>query len=280
MNFPSARLGAFALIVATLAGQPVFAADPSAAGKDPVVAVVNGTEIRASAVTAYQRTLPPQIAAQAPFQALLEIVVNNQLVAEHAKKDKTANDPEVKAALKQFEQQMVVKTWMNKKLREEITDAVVNKAYAEALAEFKPAEEVHARHILSATEAEAKAVIAELSKGADFAATAQAKSTDPSARQNGGDLGFFAKNEMVPEFASAAFAMKAGEVSTNPVKSQFGWHVIKVEAKRISEAPTLEQAFPLLREQLAEKAAERIISDVRAKAKVKKFAQDGSPIAE
>lgn len=274
MKFPS-RIGAFALIVAALAAQPVFAAD-----KDPVVAVVNGAEIRASAVTAYQKTLPPQIAMQAPFQALLEIVVNNHLIAEQAKKEKIGNEPEVKAALKQFEQQLMVKTWMNKKLREEITDAAVKAAYDDALKEFKPAEEVHARHILSATEAEAKAIIAELGKGADFAATAQAKSTDPSAKQNGGDLGFFAKDEMVPEFANAAFAMNAGEISKAPVQSQFGWHVIKVEAKRMSEAPTLEQAFPLLREQLAEKAAERIVLDVRSKAKVKKFEQDGTPIVE
>lgn len=276
MTFVSARRGALALgLLAGLAVLPAVAAD-----KDPVVAVVNGTEIRASAVAAYQRTLPPQLAMQAPFEQLLEIVVNNQLVFEQAKKEKLLDDPEVKEALRQFERQLAVKAWMNKKLRTEVTDASLQKAYDEALKDFKPQAEVHARHVLTETEDEAKAVIADLAKGGDFADIAKAKSKDPSARQNGGDLGYFTKDEMVPEFANAAFEMKAGEVSRQPVKSQFGWHVIKVEDKRMSSPPTFEQAKPVLRERVAEETAERIIADIRAKAKVKRFNADGSPLAE
>ncbi|MGE5548809.1 MAG: peptidylprolyl isomerase [Solirubrobacterales bacterium] len=276
MTFCFARKGALALGLAFgLAAVPALAAD-----KDPVVATVNGTEIRASTVTAYQRTLPPQIAAQAPFEALLEVVINNQLVYEAAKKDNVLADPEVKQALKQQEQQLAVQAYIMKKRRAEITDATLQKAYDEALKDYKPAEEVHARHVLLETEDQAKAVIAELNKGGDFTEIAKAKSKDPSAKQNGGDLGYFAKDEMVPQFAEAAFAMTPGEISKTPVKTQFGWHVIKVEDKRMSTAPTFEQAKPALKAKLAEDVAEKVVTDLRSKAKVKKFNADGTPVAE
>ncbi|MEW5727297.1 MAG: peptidylprolyl isomerase [Pseudomonadota bacterium] len=272
MKMFSARHGALALgLVAGLAVLPAIAAD-----KDPVVAVVNGTEIRASAVAAYQRALPPQMAMQYPFEDLLDVVVTNQLIFEQAKKDKTLDDPELKETLKQFERQLAVKAWMNKKLRAEVTDEAVKKAYDEALKDYKPEPEVKASHILAGSEDEAKAIIAELNKGADFATLAKSKSKDPSAKQNGGDLGYFSKGEMVPEFSEAAFAMKPGEISKAPVKSQFGWHVIKVEDSRMSSPPTLEQARPMLREQVAEKTAERIVADMRSKAKIKMMNPDGS----
>lgn len=276
MKISSARRGALALgVVAGLFAAPALAAD-----KDPVVAVVNGTEIHASTVIAYQRTLPQQLAMQAPFEALLDVVINNQLIFEAAKKDNAAADPEVVESVKQFEKQLVVKSWVNKKLRAEVTDEAVKKAYDDALKDYKPSEEVHARHVLLENEKDAKAVIAELKKGGDFAAIAKAKSIDPSAKQNGGDLGYFSKEEMVPQFSEAAFGMKAGEVSSKAVKTQFGWHVIKVEDKRMGAAPTFEQAKPALREQVADKTAERIVNDIRAKASVKKFNPDGTPAAE
>ncbi|HSV29539.1 MAG TPA: peptidylprolyl isomerase [Candidatus Omnitrophota bacterium] len=276
MKIFSARRGALALgLIAGLAAMPAFAAD-----KDPVVAVVNGTEIRASAVQAYQRNLPPQVAMQAPFEALLEIVINNHLVYEAAKKDNVQADPEIQELVRQFERQQVVKTWVGRKVRAEVTDEALKKAYDAALATYKPSEEVHARHVLTESEGEAKKIIGELKKGGDFAAIAKAKSIDPSAKQNGGDLGYFSKEEMVPQFAEAAFAMKPGEISAKPVKTQFGWHVIKVEDKRMSTPPTFDQAKPALRDQVADQTAERIVTDIRSKAAVKKFNADGSPMAE
>lgn len=276
MKSISARRAALMMgVVAGLAAAPALAAD-----KDPVVAVVNGTELHASAVTAYQRTLPPQMAAQVPYEALLDSLINNQLIYDQAKKDGADKDPDVKQALKQLEQQVVVKAWMGKKLKAAITDDAIKQSYDKYLAEFKPSEEVRARHILTETEDQAKAVIAELNKGADFTELAKAKSKDPSAKQNGGDLGYFAKDEMVPQFAEAAFAMKPGELSATPVKSQFGYHVIKVEDRRMSSPPSLEQAKPAIREQLAEQTAETLVSDARAKAKVKKFDPEGKPLPE
>lgn len=264
------------------AGFGVLLAAPSAwaADKDPVVAVVNGSEIHASALASYRRTLPPQMAAQVPYEALLDSMINNRLAFDQGKKEGVDKDPEVKQALKDIEQQLVVKAWMGKKLKAAVTDEAVKQGYDKFLAEFKPAEEVRARHILTESEEAAKVVISDLQKGADFTETAKAKSKDPSARQNGGDLGYFTKDEMVPQFSEAAFAMKNGELSSAPVKSQFGWHVIKVEDRRMSSPPSFEQAQPVLREKLAEDTAEALISDMRAKAKVKRFDPEGKPLPD
>lgn len=267
-----------AILAAILAATtlPVQAAD----NKDPVVAIVNGTELRASALMAYRRSLPPQMASQVPYEALLDSMINNALIFEQGKKDGTDKDPEVKQALKDIEQQLVVKAWMGKKLKATVNDAAVKQAYDKFLANYKPQEEVHARHVLSDSEEGAKAIIAELKKGADFAETAKTKSKDPSAKQNGGDLGYFAKDEMVPQFADAAFAMQAGQLLDAPVKTQFGWHVIKVEDRRMSTAPAFEQVQPMLREQLAEETADHLLSEMRGKAKVKRFDPEGKPLPD
>jgi peptidyl-prolyl cis-trans isomerase C len=277
MFIPFARRPALVLgLLAGFASLPAVAADTV---KDPVVAVVNGTELHMSQLVDLSRTLPPQM-GQPPYEALVDIIVNNQLVFEAAKRDKLENDSEVKAALKQIEQKLMRQAWINRKLRAEVTEDAVKRQYDKSLADYQPQEEVHARHVLVETEEQANAVVAELKKGADFAEVAKAKSKDPSARQNGGDLGYFAKGEMVPEFSTAAFAMKAGELAPSPVKTQFGWHVIKVDDKRMSSAPSLEQARPMLREQMAEQAAEKVVGDLRAKAKIKRFAPDGQPLPE
>ena len=267
-SFAAAFALPFAVALA-VAGQPA-----QAAGKDPVVAEVNGTKIHESDVVAYQRSLPPQMAAQAPFEALQDMVVNNILVADQARKEGLEKDAEVK----QLFQQVLVKVWMNKHLKAQITPEVVKAAYDKYLTTSKPQDEVHARHVLSETEDQAKAVIAELKKGADFAEVAKAQSKDPSAKQNGGDLGYFTQGEMVPQFAAAAFAMKPGEVSQAPVQTQFGWHVIKLEDRRPASPPSLEQATPALREHLAEEAAQKLVADVRAKGKVTLFDRDGKTV--
>ena len=268
----AARLGAFSLTLSVLA-VPALAADANS-----VVAEINGAKLKMSDLESYQRSLPPQMASQAPYNVLLDMTVNNYLVANQARKDGLEKDPLVRQALKDIEQQLLVKAWMNRKLKEAVTEDAVKKAYDGYLKEYKPDEEVRARHILTETEDQAKAVIAELSKGADFAELAKTKSKDPSAKSNGGDLGYFTKDEMVKEFSEAAFSMQNGALSAAPVKSQFGWHVIKVEDRRMTTAPTLEQASPAIREKLASEAAQKLVADIREKAKVKLFSPDGQPL--
>src|ERR1700733_12591710 len=120
-----------------------------------------------------------------------------------------------------------------------MTDEAMHKVYDEAVKQMANEQEVHARHILVTTEDEAKAVAAALKKGADFAALAKDKSKDPSAA-DGGDLGYFTKDQMVPEFADVAFKLDKGQIS-DPVHTQFGWHVIKVEDKRTKPTPTFDE---------------------------------------
>jgi len=262
-------------VTAGLAAGPALAADQ----KNSVVAVVNGTELHMSQLAEFARQMPPQ-AGQPPYEALLEVVINNQLVYDQAKKDKLDGDPDVKAALKQAEISIMRQVWISKKMRSAVTEEAVKARYDQVAKDFVPAEEVRARHILVDTEDAAKSIIAELNKGADFGELAKTRSKDPSAAQSGGDIGYFTQKDMVPEFAAAAFAMRPGEVSKTPVKTQFGYHVIKVEDKRMAALPPFDQAKGILSQQLAEGVAQKAVADLREKAKIKRFAPDGSPLPE
>ncbi|MDA8232494.1 MAG: peptidyl-prolyl cis-trans isomerase [Magnetospirillum sp.] len=274
MKTSAARRGALALgLAASLATLPALAAD-----KDPVVAVVNGTDVHASAMTEFRKMLPPQMQG-APFPMLLDVYINNMLVTDAAKKDGMQNDPAVKREVKTAEEQIMRAAWMRKKLNADVTDAMLKERYDQFVAQFKPQEEIRARHILVESEDQAKAIIADLKSGAKFEDIAKAKSKDPSAQQNGGELGYFTKAEMVPQFADAAFNLKAGEIS-QPVKTQFGWHVIEVEDRRMSSPPSFDEAKPMLREQVSGQMAQKIVGELRDKAKVKRFNQDGTPMAD
>ncbi|MDO8607143.1 MAG: peptidylprolyl isomerase [Phaeospirillum sp.] len=262
-------------LVAGFAASPVFAADQ----KNAVVAVVNGSEIHISQLADFARQLP-RGAGQPPYEALLEIVINNQLVYDAAKKEKLDANPEIKAALKKVEMQMVTQAYMQNKVRPAVTEESIKANYDRAVKEFVPAEEVRARHILVETDEAARSIIAELGRGADFAELAKTRTKDPSGAANGGDLGYFSQKAMVPEFADAAFAMRPGEVSKTPVKSPFGYHVIKVDDKRMAVIPPYEQAKPAIAQQIAEGIQEKLVMDLRDKAKIKRFGPDGAPLPE
>jgi peptidyl-prolyl cis-trans isomerase C len=149
------------------------------------------------------------------------------------------------------------------------TEAAMKQVYEEASKQITGEQEVHARHILVETEDDAKAVAAELKKGADFAELAKKKSKDPGA-SDGGDLGFFTKDQMVPEFSTVAFALEPGKIS-DPVKSQFGWHIIKVEEKRNRQAPPFEQVRPQIETYVTRKAQADYVAKLREAAKVERM---------
>jgi peptidyl-prolyl cis-trans isomerase C len=146
----------------------------------------------------------------------------------------------------------------------------MKKVYEEAAKQIAGEQEVHARHILVETEDEAKAIEAELKKGADFAQLAKEKSKDPGGAADGGDLGFFTKDQMVPEFSAVAFTLEPGKIS-DPVKSQFGWHVIKVEEKRNRKAPDFEQVKPQIETYVTRKAQAEYVAKLREAAKVERM---------
>jgi peptidyl-prolyl cis-trans isomerase C len=142
--------------------------------------------------------------------------------------------------------------------------------YEEAVKQSGDEQEVRARHILVATEAEAKTIVTEVNKGTDFAELARQKSKDPGAAAEGGDLGWFGKDQMVPEFADAAFKMNKGQVS-EPVKTQFGWHIIKVEDKRTKPVPEFAKVKDQIETFVMRKAQADYVAKLREGAKVERF---------
>jgi len=202
--------------------KPTKSAKPAAStpAADPVVARVNGTEIRRSDIVELIRSLPPQ-AQQQPLEklypAVLDQMVRTVLVSQAAHKQKLQDDPEVKKRMALISDQVMADAYVQHLLQKDITDQKLQARYDKYVKDAPPREEINARHILLANEADAKAVIADLNKGADFAKLASEKTTDPAGKSSGGDLGYFTKDEMVPEFADAAFKLKKGEFTQTPI---------------------------------------------------------------
>jgi peptidyl-prolyl cis-trans isomerase C len=249
---------------------------------DPVLAVVNGAEIHKSDLDAAYQSLPEQyrqMPLEAIYDPLLDRVIDSRLLLAEAEKRNIAEDPKVQAEIAQARDNVVRDSLVQQAIDKGSTPERVRAAYDAMKSQPGFAfEEVHARHILVADEAVAKEIIKQLQGGADFAALAKEKSTDPSAQSNAGDLGYFRREMMVPEFAEVAFTLEPGTTSSEPVKTQFGWHVIKVEDRR-QTVPSFEEKEPELKEQLAREIVNALLSDVRGDAKIERFNLDGSPKA-
>jgi len=259
-------------------GQP---AQPAAAPPpDTVVAVVNGKKVTRADVIASAQTLPAEYQSKidAIFPALIDRLVDLTLLAEEGRKENLQDDPEVKARIEQVTNQMIQEVLIRRYLQKMMTEDAIKARYEKFVAEQPAQTEIRASHILVASEEEAKDIIKQLDGGADFAAIAKEKSTDPSAKQNGGDLGYFTASEMVPEFSQAVFALEKGESTKAPVKSQFGWHVIKVVDKRPKAPPSLEETHSHIEELLSGELLTAYLTSLRTTATIEKFNPDGTPI--
>jgi peptidyl-prolyl cis-trans isomerase C len=256
---------------------------PALAQNDPVVAKVNGTEIRQSDLTAAEEDLGPQAAqlAQMPPEAkrdyLITYVTDMTLVSKAAEAKKIADSAEFKRKLALMRTKILTETYLEQEAKAAATDAEMKKVYEEAIKQVSSEEEVSARHILVESEDEAKKILADLKKGGDFAAIAKEKSKDPGSKDNGGDLGFFTKEQMVPEFAEVAYKLDKGALS-DPVKTQFGWHIIRVDDKRQKPAPAFEQVKDQVAAFVVRKSQAEMIQKLRAAAKIEKFDKDGKLI--
>ena len=248
--------------------------------EDPIVAKVDSVEIRRSDIVKTLESLPPQV-QQMPMQqvypVLIERMVDSKLIAKEARKTKLEQDPDVKRRVADFEDRVLQEVFLDRSVRAKIDDKALNDRYQEFLKSNPPQEEVHARHILVADEKKAKEVIEKLKKGEDFAALAKANSSDGSANE-GGDLGFFTKDMMVPEFADAAFLLKAGEFTQEPVKTQFCFHVIKLEQRRLANPPSLEEVKGELTADMTQEKIQEVVGDLRKGAKIETFDIDGKPL--
>ncbi len=251
---------------------------PALAEDDPVVAIVGDTEFRLSELEESYLELPEQF-RQMPMEAiydpLLDRLIDGHLLLRAAEAANLADDPEVEAAIERARADVMRQTMIERAVEDATDDEAMAAAYAELQADPDFAvEQVTARHILVATEEEALEVIAELDGGAVFAELARERSTDPAAA-NGGELGTFRRGAMVPPFESAAFALEPGSYSTEPVATQFGFHVILVEAKEAIE-PTFAEMENQLRGELTRSAIETLLEDVREGAEVRRFQMDGT----
>ena len=198
---------------------------------------------------------------------LINVLIDMKVMAKAAKAAGMADTDTFKRHLQYLEERELRQDYFSDKVATMVTEESLKAAYDQYVKDFKPVEEVHARHILVATEDEAKAVKAELDAGKPFEVLAMEKTTDPSGKQNGGDLGFFSKDMMVPEFADVAFTLEPGKIS-DPVQTQFGWHIIKVEEKRMSSPPPIEQVQQQLAQDLMFKAFNDIVGPLKKDAKL------------
>jgi peptidyl-prolyl cis-trans isomerase C len=266
---------ALVLALGLVTAPPVLAQDASADGaaaENPVVAIVDGTEFRLSDLEASYQELPEQF-RQMPMQMLydplVDRLVDGHLLLKAAENANVAADPEVQAAIEQARADVLRQTLIERAVADATDEASLQAAYEarKAVDDFA-VEQVTARHILVETE--------QLDAGADFAELAREHSTDPAA-ERGGELGTFPRGSMVPPFEEAAFAMEPGSHSSEPVQTQFGYHVILVEAKEAVE-PTFAELEPELRAELTRAAVEELLAEVRADAEIERFAIDGNPL--
>lgn len=261
------------LALALLVGSPARADDAN-----PVLAKVNGVEIHQSDVALAEEELAPSLAQMDPAtkkENVLAFLIDMKIVAKAAEEKKIAEQADFKKKLDFARNRLLMDNLLAAEGKAALTDEAMKKVYDDAAKQISGEEEVHARHILVQTEDEAKAIKAELDKGADFAKLAKEKSKDPGA-SDGGDLGFFTKEQMVPEFSKVAFELAPGKIS-DPVKTQFGWHIIKVEEKRNRQPPTFEQVKPQIEQYVTRKAQSEYVAKLRETAKVERMDKPAAP---
>jgi len=254
--------------------------NPAATAPDPamVLATVGGSDITLAELMLMVEQLPPQY-QQAPLQMLYEPLlkqaIERRLVSQAALKDGIDQDEEVKRRLASAQERLLHRAYLRSKVEPEMSDDKLRARYEKDVKAQDGEDEVRARHILLETREDADAVATELKGGADFAELAKSRSKGPSSSK-GGDLGFFKRGDMVPEFSEAAFALDVGGMS-EPVQTQFGWHIIKVEERRQGEPPSFEQSVDALREATAKDVVNEVLKTLSGEVEIKAFNLDGTP---
>ncbi len=239
-----------------------------AAAEDAVVARVNATEIKQSDLDFAAAELGLGLRNVRPEdrkRVLLQFTIENELMAIAAEKEDLNKTGTFDARVAYHTRRALRDAYFDANVVNAVKDADAKKIYDEQISKMTPQQEVHARHILVKTEDEAKAIKAQLEKGEDFAALAKEKSEDKNAE--GGDLGFFAPGQMLKPFETAAFALDVGELS-NPVKTNFGWHIIKVEEKRDQKLPEFDEVKEAIASQLVAQKAQVVVTGLRGDSKI------------
>jgi peptidyl-prolyl cis-trans isomerase C len=240
MNYPFRRLS---IVRIGAAAAMTLLAGVALAQDDKVVATINGQPVTEADLAITIADLDQQF-AQLPAEqrraAALSALIEIRLLSAEAESKGLADGDEFQQRMAMLRQRALHSAYIDSEIAEKVTAEAVRAMYDKQIAEMPATNEVRARHIIVPTQEEAAAIIEELKAGGNFEEIAKAKSQDGAAAQ-GGDLGYFAAGQMVPEFETAAFAMNVGDYSQEPVKTQFGWHVIKIEDKRVQQPPAFEQ---------------------------------------
>jgi peptidyl-prolyl cis-trans isomerase C len=289
MSLPTLRASLLALGVAfpatvalaqTPAAPPAPATQAAPADASKVVARADGIEITEGdlAIAAEDPALQiPGIGEAQKRDLLIGYLVDLKLGAKAAETAKVGDSAEFQRKLAYARSKALLDEYLDREVKKAVTPEAARKLYDETVKGLTPEAEVRARHILVESEAEAKTVAERLKKGEDFAKVAEELSKDPGSKSDGGDLGFFEKDRMVEPFAEAAFKMEPGQIS-EPVKTQFGWHVIRVEEKRTKPVPAFEEMKEQIDTYLGRKAQQELIVGLRQKAKVERLDAEGEVI--
>ncbi len=270
---PAWLLGVALIVAVSLSySLPVLGAEED----DTVVARVNGVEIRFSDLLLAEEETAQALAnvpEDVKFEYLLSLLIDRVIVSSDARTKGLTDDPGVQRRMAYYENKALRDVYWTQLITSRISDEAAKEFYDAQVGAVEPQEEIKARHILVATEEEAQAIIDALDAGGDFEELAKEHSTGPSGAE-GGDLGYFTAGTMVAEFNDAAFALQAGEISV-PVKTKFGWHVIKVEDRRVQEVPGFELVKDQVIEALAQQEGRTMMDEMRAAATIEIVGAEG-----
>ncbi|AWC22423.1 peptidylprolyl isomerase [Aminobacter sp. P9b] len=252
------------------AAQP---AAPAAAPVDPntIVATVNGQDVTEADISLAESDLGAQFGRLPPEQrraAALSSIIEIRLMAAQAVEKGLDKDADFQRRMAFLDQRALHGELVEKEVAGKVTDDEIRARYDKEIAAQKPVNEVHARHILVKTKEEADALIKKLDGGEDFQKLANENTTDPSGKTSGGDLGFFGPGQMVPEFEKAALALEVGAYSKEPVQTQFGWHIIKVEDKRSQQPPAFDAVKEEVKSLVIREKYIDLVKQIRAAGKV------------
>jgi peptidyl-prolyl cis-trans isomerase C len=250
---------------------------------NPIIAKIDGKDVMRDEVYRFIQTMPAniqQMPAAQVYPMAVEQVINTRLVQAQAEKGDLESSEKFQTELEIAKKQLLTNMFLQQKVDAAISDKDIEKEYKKYIKEIPEVEERRARHILVETEDKAKAVLDKLNKDGDFEALAKELSTGPTG-PNGGDLGYFSKDQMVPEFSEAAFGMKKkNTVYDKPVKTQFGWHIIQLVDIRNRAKPSMEQMTPAIKAELTRSKVDELIQGWRKKAKIEQFDINGQPLKE
>ena len=274
--------GAFHLLLATSSSNAETKLKPSQKMETKIVATVDGKPIFLSEIIGMAQRLPEQyrkMSLEAVYPSLLTRAIDSKLVTLEGRRAGFSKDPDVKKRLLDVEDQIISEIFLTKTIGSQVTEEALQKIYSETKSEMANGDQIKARHILLDSEEKAVEIIKKLQAGGEFAKLASEYSTGPSAA-SGGDLGWFGEGQMVPEFSKAAFALNPGDIVTKPVKTQFGWHIILVEDRKVSAPPSFDEAKEQLASTMSQKLLKELIETLRTKAKIVRFKADGTPIKD